>query len=74
MSLPPSRLFIRPKARRDAARAFGWYECQRSGLGHEFLRAVAVTFAAVDRSPERFPVALDDIRKAPVRRFPYVVY
>ena len=74
MSLPPPRLFVRPAARRDAARAFRWYERQRPGLGHEFLRAVGVTFAAVDRTPERFPVALDDIRTAVVRRFPYAVY
>ena len=70
----PGRLFVRTPARRDLARAFGWYERQRTGLGHEFLRAVGVTFAAVDRAPEQFPLALDDIRKAQVRRFPYVVY
>jgi plasmid stabilization system protein ParE len=70
----PERLFVRAAARRDLARAFRWYEKERTGLGHEFLRAVAVTFAAVDRAPEQFPVALDDIRKALVRRFPYVVY
>ena len=74
MSLPPSRLFVRSKARRDAARAFRWYERERPGLGHEFLRAVAVTFAAIDRTPEHFPIAFDDIQKALVRRFPYVVY
>ena len=70
----PGRLFIRASARRDLAAAFAWYEGERVGLGHEFLRAVAVTLAAVDRAPEQFPVALDDVRKALVRRFPYVVY
>ncbi len=70
----PGRLFVRPAARRDLAAAFRWYEGRAVGLGHEFLRAVAVTFAAVDRAPERFPAALDDVRKAVVRRFPYVVY
>lgn len=70
----PGRLFVRLAARRDLAEAFRWYEGRGAGLGHEFLRAVAVTFAAVDRDPERFPVALDDVRKAVVRRFPYVVY
>jgi len=28
----------------------------------------------VEEAPERFPIALGDIRKARVRRFPYVVY
>src|SRR5207245_7503896 len=32
------------------------------------------TLEAVERSPEQFPIALRDIRKALVRRFPYVVY
>jgi plasmid stabilization system protein ParE len=70
----PGRLFVRPAARRDLVEAFRWYQGRSVGLGHEFLRAVAVTFAVVDRDPERFPVAFDDIRNAVVRRFPYVVY
>ncbi|GJG88108.1 hypothetical protein tb265_32890 [Gemmatimonadetes bacterium T265] len=70
----PGRLAVRRLVRRDVAEAFRWYEGKTPGLGHEFLRAVAVVFAAVDREPERFPVALDDVRKAVVARFPYVVY
>jgi plasmid stabilization system protein ParE len=35
---------------------------------------VRVVLAMIERSPELFPFALDDIRKAPLRRFPYVVY
>ena len=70
----PDRLYVRAAARGDLERAFDWYERERIGLGHEFLRAVGVTLAMVDRAPEQFPLALDDIRKALVRRFPYVVY
>ena len=68
------RLFVRQAARRDAAEAFRWYEARSAGLGHEFLRALGVTLAAIERSPEHYPIAVDDIRKAPVRRFPYIVY
>ena len=68
------RLFVRRAARADIAEAFRWYEARSTGLGHEFLRAVRVAFAAVERAPEQFPVAVDDIRKVGLRRFPYIVY
>ena len=71
---PPGRLTIRARARRDLAESFRWDEERTPGLGHEFLRAAGVTMAAVHRAPEQFTVALDDIRKAVVRRSPYVVY
>jgi len=74
VSPPAPRLFVRPEAREDLAEAFRWYEARRAGLGHEFLRAARVTLAAVERAPEQYPVALDDIRKAVLPRFPYVVY
>lgn len=56
------------------AEAFAWYEGRRTGLGHEFLEEVSGTLAAVEAQPQRFVVAIDDIRMAPLRRFPYVVY
>ncbi len=71
MSAP---LFLRPEAKAELREAFAWYEERRVGLGFEFLRTVRVVLAAIERSPELFPFALDDIRKAPLRRFPYVVY
>ena len=69
---PPPRLVIRRAARRDLAEAFRWYEERESGLGHEFLRAARVTLGSIERSPELYASALDDIRMAPLRRFPYV--
>lgn len=68
------RLFVRRAARADLAEAFRWYESRSAGLGHEFLRVVRVAFAAIERSPEQCPIAIDDIRKATLRRFPYVIY
>jgi plasmid stabilization system protein ParE len=74
MTQSAPRLFVRGAARRDLAEAFRWYEARSTGLGHEFLRAVRVVFAAIQREPERHPVVAEDIRKARVARFPYVVY
>ena len=68
------RLFIRKAARDDMAEAFQWYEDRSQGLGHEFLRAVRVTCAGIERAPEQFAVAVDDIRRVQLPRFPYAVY
>jgi toxin ParE1/3/4 len=68
------RLFVRRAARTDIAEAFRWYEERGVGLGHEFLRAVRVAFGAIQQAPLQFPVALEDVRKARLRRFPYVIY
>lgn len=68
------RLFVRRPARADIADAFKWYESRSAGLGHEFLRAIRVAFASITRSPEQYPVAIDDIRRCTLRRFPFVIY
>lgn len=67
-------LFLRAEAKDDLHEAFVWYQKRRIGLGFEFLRTVRVVLAAIERSPEAFAVALDDVRKAPLPRFPYVAY
>ena len=68
------RLYLRKAARADITEAFRWYEVRSPGLGFEFLRAVRVALAGIERAPEQHPIALDDIRKALLPRFPYVVY
>lgn len=46
-----------------------------SNLGHEFLRAVDACYAAaIERWPEASPVVYKDVRRALLRRFPYLVY
>lgn len=67
-------LFLRNEARVDLAEAFHWYEQRRNGLGYEFTRALRSTLQVIENNPEQYPIAVDDIRKAPLRRFPYVVY
>ena len=67
-------LFLRAEAKADLREAFAWYQARRVGLGFEFLRTVRVALATIERSPSVFPFAVDDVRKAPLPRFPYVVY
>lgn len=67
------RLFLRPDAKADARDAFAWYEERSTGLGFEFLRALRAALSPLAREPRLFPVILDDIRRARLRRFPYSV-
>jgi len=68
------RLHVRPAAGDDVVAAFEWYEAHRAGLGSQFADEISRTYAAIEAAPLRFPVVLDDIRMAMVRRFPYLVY
>jgi plasmid stabilization system protein ParE len=68
------RVLLRPEARADILETFLWYEERATGLGREYLRAVRVALAAIERAPQQFPVALDDIRRVGLRRFPYFIF
>jgi toxin ParE1/3/4 len=69
-----SRLVVRLSAEADIADAALWYEARARGLGADFLRAVDVALAEVERMPERFPVVHRQCRRALLRRFPFAVY
>lgn len=45
------RLYLRKAARADVAEAFRWYEGRSTGLGFEFLRAIRVALAGIERAP-----------------------
>jgi plasmid stabilization system protein ParE len=71
MSLP---VVLRPEAQQDLTDAETWYERQRSGLGQDFLAEVSVKFDEIAAQPQMYAVAWKDMRAAPLRRFPFVVY
>jgi hypothetical protein len=65
-----------PAARLETFEAAEWYDAQRTGLGAEFLGALARTIdLARRRSVPGAPVAglgdLEGVRRVPVPRFPY---
>jgi toxin ParE1/3/4 len=72
------RLIVRPEAEADLAEAYGWYEARSSGLGEEFLHAVAEALTAVEEAPERFPAVHREgeieVRRARLRRFPFGLF
>ncbi len=67
-------LIILPKAEKDVAQAYAWYDEQEIGLGEEFLRCVDACIQVIQRNPEMYWVVHESYRRAIVRRFPYVIF
>jgi plasmid stabilization system protein ParE len=63
-----------PEADDDIAEAYGWHEAREPGLGEDFLRCVEACGQVIQRHPEIFPVAVDEFRRALIRRFPYEIF
>lgn len=66
-------IFI-PEADDDVAEAYRWYENQEPGLGEEFLRCLEARILTIQRQPEIYRVAVDEFRRAFLRRFPYEIF
>jgi plasmid stabilization system protein ParE len=71
MSLP---LLYRPAAKAEFDEAADWYENQQPGLGIDFVAAVQRVLDTICLQPKRYPIVCQDVREAPVQRFPYCVY
>jgi toxin ParE1/3/4 len=71
VSLP---VILRPEATQDLQDARDWYEQQSTGLGAVFATRAATALDAVGQSPELYGVVWQDVRAAPIRRHPYIVY
>lgn len=74
MTAATRRLLVRPRAHREAAAAFDWYETRSVGLGTEFLRAIDAALAAIQRNPAAYPAVRGPVRRHLLRRFPYGVF
>src|SRR5262245_52810411 len=68
---PPIRFL--PEARDEYDQAADWYEQQRPGLGVDFIARVREVLQRIAANPRIHGVVYQDVRKAVVRRFPYVV-
>ena len=71
MSLPMDLL---PEAEADLVAGRKWYEQQRAGLGDEFIEAVDELLSRINAMPELYAVVLQGVRRAKLRRFPYLAY
>ncbi len=68
------RLSVEAEAELDIAVAAEWYETERPGLGYEFLGAVRECLGAIERTPLQYREIWPGVRRAFLRRFPYLVY
>jgi len=63
-----------PEAEDDIDSEYRWYERQRIGLGSQFLDALRELTDQIKDNPHLYGIFRRDIRAAPLRGFPYVVY
>jgi plasmid stabilization system protein ParE len=65
------RLVLQRRAETELAEAVDWDEAQHSGLGADFLLEFDAAIARILDNPFLYQVIEDDIRRAPLHRFPY---
>jgi len=68
------RVIYTPEAATDVAESYDWYERQEPGLGEDFLRCIAACVLLIQRHPQIFPIAVDEFRRALIRRFPFEIF
>jgi plasmid stabilization system protein ParE len=68
------RIIYTPEAENDVAEAYDWYETREPGLGEDFLRCTEACVLRIQRDPHLYPVAVDEFRRALVRRFPFEIF
>lgn len=73
------RVELHPEARAELRAAAIWYDEQRPGLGNEFVAEVSSMVGSIGEAPASFQIwpgtsgAPTSIRRAVMKRFPYVV-
>jgi plasmid stabilization system protein ParE len=65
------RLVLEPEAEAEIAQAAGWYEASSREVGIAFLRAVEGVLETIQQNPHQYQVIFRQVRRAPLRRFPY---
>lgn len=68
------RLRLTPEAELDLDDAHLWYHRQAPRLAANFLAAVQVSIASIQRHPEACALVDPTTRRALVRRFPYAIF
>lgn len=58
----------------DITQAKNWYEKQRPGLGVDFVAKVEETLSLIESNPRVYPLLVQDVRRANIRRFPYGIW
>ncbi len=67
-------IHFRRMAQSEFDSAVIWYDEQQAGIGDESASAVEQVLDEIALHPYRFPIVLNDVRQAPVSRFPFCIY
>jgi plasmid stabilization system protein ParE len=65
---------VRRAAELDIAEAQVWYESQQKGLGRKFRAEVSRVIERLSDTPLIYQKVHRDVRRAIVRRFPYLIW
>ena len=68
------RLVLREEALSDVESAASWYDDQQPGLGDDFVTEARKLFQQIAEQPARFRAVNNEVRRAPLQRFPYAAY
>ena len=68
------RISSDPASDADIEAAFNWYETEQPGLGFEFLDEISAAYERILTGPQKYAVLRSEIRRTPLRRFPYGIY
>jgi plasmid stabilization system protein ParE len=63
---------LRRVAEKEFDGSIAWYEREREGLGQRFRATIEEYFQRIADNPEWFPEVRGEVRRAVVRRFPFV--
>ncbi len=67
-------IVFRPEAEADVLEARDWYEEQQPGLSEAFADSLDEIVSRIAPMPRMYPVALRDVRRGKLRKFPYLIY
>jgi plasmid stabilization system protein ParE len=67
-------IFFGPAARAEIIEAANWYAANAPVLAARFTGEVDAVVERIADNPLQFPVALKDVRRAKLRRFPYTLF
>src|SRR5215510_4704479 len=68
------RTFVRPEGQINIREAAVWYEQRETGLGHRFVVEIRQSLKSIAKTPLRFPMIENGVRRLLLSRFPYAVY
>jgi plasmid stabilization system protein ParE len=65
---------ITPKANDDIQEIFDWYYLKNEWLSDYFIDKLTVILSKLEYYPNRFRKVNNEVRKAKLEKFPYIIY